>query len=155
MSDPKYNFQYCQKLVLFSEDWQKVFLAKRQGEADYDGTYSFICGKMETTDESIVAGLKREKDEEVGEAFRVRVYLGATNNVLYRKKDGNAMILPHYVAQYVGGDVALNHDEYADYAWVPVDELAAFSPKVENIPDSVAWASRLRQMLQPEDFTEI
>jgi hypothetical protein len=43
-------FQYCQKLIILSADKTKVLLAKRKGEADYDGIYSFIGGKMETTD---------------------------------------------------------------------------------------------------------
>jgi 8-oxo-dGTP pyrophosphatase MutT (NUDIX family) len=155
MSDPKYNFQYCLKAVLFSEDWQKVLLAKRYGEADYDGTFSFIGGKMETTDESIVAAIKREKDEEIGETARVRVHLQSMNNVLFRKKDGSAMIVPHYIAQYLGGDIKLNAEEYSEYAWVPIEELATFEPKIANIPEFVAWASQLRQNLKPEDFTEI
>ena len=46
-------FQYCQKLIVLSEDKTQVLLAKRKGEADYDGVYSFIGGKMETTDESM------------------------------------------------------------------------------------------------------
>jgi len=41
-----------------------VLLAKRAGEADYDGTWSFIGGKMETTDATLVAGMQREKNEE-------------------------------------------------------------------------------------------
>lgn len=155
MSDPKYNFQYCQKIILFSEDWQSVFLAKRYGEADYDGTFSFIGGKMETTDESIAAGLKREKDEEIGESARVRVYMDATRNLLFRKKDGSVMILPHYTAQYVDGEIKLNAEEYSEYAWVPVTELADFEPKIANIPELVAWAGELRASLKPEDFTEI
>lgn len=155
MSDPKYNFQYCPKAVLFSEDWQKVLLAKRYGEADYDGTFSFIGGKMETTDESILAALKREKDEEIGASARVRVHLRNMQNILFRKKDGSAMIVPHYLAQYIGGDIHLNTEEYSEYAWVPVDELESFEPKIANIPDFVTWANQLRVSLQLEDFDEI
>ena len=62
----QYNFQYCQKIVVLSKDRTKVLLCKRKGEADYDGIFSFIGGKMETTDISIIEGLKREKDEETG-----------------------------------------------------------------------------------------
>ena len=39
-----YNFQYCQKIVVLSKDKNKVLLCKRKGEADYDGTFSFIGG---------------------------------------------------------------------------------------------------------------
>ena len=55
MTASRYNFQYCQKLVLFSEDWQTVLFAKRRDEADYNGIFSFIGGKMDASDRSIVA----------------------------------------------------------------------------------------------------
>ena len=42
-------FQYCQKLIILSADKSQVLLTKRKGEADYDGVYSFIGGKMENT----------------------------------------------------------------------------------------------------------
>ncbi len=155
MGDLKYNFQFCQKLVLFSQDWSKVFLAKRRGEADYDQTYSFICGKLETTDDSIITGLKREKDEEVGADFKVRVYPAATKNILYIKNSGDSMILPHYIAQYVGGKVVLNEEEYCDYIWAPVKGLSDLEPKVETIPDCVAWALKLKDFVAAEDFIEI
>ena len=58
-SNPNLLFQYIQKLVVLSSDRQSVLVAKRKGEADYDGTFSFIGGKMETTDESLIAGMKR------------------------------------------------------------------------------------------------
>lgn len=38
-----------------------VLLAKRRGEADYDGVFSFIGGKLESTDGGLVQGLRREK----------------------------------------------------------------------------------------------
>lgn len=36
------SFQYCQKIIVFSEDRSSVLLAKRKGEADYNDIYSFI-----------------------------------------------------------------------------------------------------------------
>jgi 8-oxo-dGTP pyrophosphatase MutT (NUDIX family) len=155
VSDPKYHFQYCQKLVVFSQDWASVLLARRQGEADYDGAFAFIGGKMETTDESIIAGLRREKNEEVGESAKVRVYPLATNNLLYRKKDGSSMILPHYLAQFMGGDVTLNTQEYSEFRWVAVEDLPNFEPKIPGIPDMVAWALSLKDFVDPKDFVEI
>jgi 8-oxo-dGTP pyrophosphatase MutT (NUDIX family) len=125
-------FQYCQKLIILSEDKTKVLLAKRKGEADFDGTYSFIGGKMETTDASILAGMKREKNEEIGDAAVVKVLPNETYNLLFRKKDGNSMVLPHIAGIYVSGVIKLN-DEYSDYKWVPITDLEAFEPKIENI----------------------
>lgn len=146
-------FQYCQKLIVLSEDKTKVLLAKRKGEADYDGVYSFIGGKMETTDETILSGMKREKDEEIGVNARVNVLPHETYNLLFRKKDGNTMILPHIAGVYTSGDIDLN-EEYSDYQWVPVANLSQFEPKIENIPELTQWA--VHKLAEPNlDFVEI
>src|SRR5579859_7586260 len=94
-------FQYCQKLVVLSADKQRVLLAKRKGEADYDGTFSFIGGKMETSDDDLLAGMKREKDEEIGPDAKIQVLADESYNLLFRKKDGNCMVIPHIAALYV------------------------------------------------------
>lgn len=146
-------FQYCQKLIILSEDKTKVLLAKRKGEADYDGVYSFIGGKMETTDESIVAGMQREKDEEIGTNAKVKVLANETYNLLFRKKDGNSMILPHIAGIYVSGVIVLN-EEYSDYQWIPINELAEFEPKIANIPELTKWAVR-KLSHQDQDFVTI
>jgi len=155
MSDPKYNFLYIPKLIIFSEDTMKVLLAKRKGEADYDGAFSFIGGKMETSDGSIVEAIRREKTEEIGEAAKIRVYLPATNNVLFRKSDGSQCILPHYLAMFAGGEIKLNEDEYSEYRWAAVDDLSTLNPKIENIPDMVNWALALKSFADTKDFVEV
>lgn len=132
-------FIYNQKLVVLSADKKSVLLAKRQGEADYDATYTFIGGKMETTDESILDGMKREKDEEIGEHAIIKVLDQETLNILYRKKDGDSVIIAHVAAVYVSGDIELS-DEYSDYQWVALTELEAFGPKVPNITKITNWA---------------
>src|ERR1700679_60878 len=99
--NPQYAFQYCQKLIVFSADRQEILLAKRKGEADYDGVFTFIGGKMEVTDKTIFAGVQREKNEEIGPSAKLRVYTASTHNTLYTKKDGNHMILPYYLAYFV------------------------------------------------------
>jgi len=129
----KHSFQYCQKIVVFSSDVSKVLLCKRQGEADHDGEFSFIGGKMETSDASIVEGLKREKDEEVGEGFKIKLYPTFSTNRYVVKKDGSSMVLPHYYAVYVSGDIELN-EEYSEFKWVPLTELNDFEPKIAKIP---------------------
>lgn len=146
-------FQYCQKLVILSRDRTKVLLAKRKGEADYNGTYSFVGGKMETTDETILSGIKREKDEEIGESANIKILPNETHNLLFRKKDGNSMILPHIAGVYISGDIHLN-DEYSDYKWVPIAELESFEPKIENITELTNWA--VQKLSDPNlDFVEI
>ena len=146
-------FQYCQKLVILSSDKQSVLLARRKGEADYDGTFSFIGGKMETTDETLLAGMKREKDEEIGPDARVNVLADETYNQLFRKKDGNVMVLPHIAGVYAGGEIGLS-DEYSEYQWVPLTKLDAFEPKIANVPDLAHWAAR--KLVEPDvKLTEI
>lgn len=151
----KYAFQYCQKLVVFSSDMKKLFFARRTGEADYNGAFAFIGGKMETSDQSIIEGLKREKDEEVGKQVKIKVYPYSTFNALYTKKDGNKMILPHYLAYYVGGTIKLNPEEYSEYAWIPVNAVADLEPKVENVVEAAAWAVALSKTVASKDLVEI
>jgi 8-oxo-dGTP pyrophosphatase MutT (NUDIX family) len=133
-------FQYCQKLIIVSAERDRVLLAKRKGEADYDGTYSFIGGKMETTDLSLVDGMKREKNEEIGPKAVVKVFPNESYNLLFRKKDGNSMVIPHIAGIFVSGHIILNDSEYSNYLWAPIAELETLEPKISNIPQLTAWA---------------
>lgn len=147
-------FQYCQKLIVLSQDKTKVLLAKRKGEADYDGVYSFIGGKMETTDDSILSGMKREKDEEIGPDAKVAILPNETCNLLFRKKDGNSMILPHIAGVFVTGKIKLN-EEYSEYKWVLIDDLKEFEPKIENIPALTKWAQNKLKNSTQDQFVQI
>jgi ADP-ribose pyrophosphatase YjhB (NUDIX family) len=152
----QYLFQYCPKLVIFSQDRQSILFARRKGEAEFDEYWSLIGGKMETTDETIIGSIKREKDEEIGKGFRMRIApMFSCYNVLFKKKDGARMILPHIVAQRLDGEVRLNSSEYSEYRWVAVTELASFGPKVDNTGDVVQNAVRLLSFLGVEDFIEV
>lgn len=111
------------------------------------GIFSFIGGKMETTDESIEAALRREKVEEIGAEARLEAFVEASRSLLFRKKDGMAMIIPHYVAHYSGDDIRLNAGEYSEYRWVPLSELGVLKPKIANIPDFIEWALRYKDVL--------
>ncbi len=150
----KYNFQYCQKIVVFSADNSKVLLAKRKGEKDYDGTFSFIGGKLETTDGNILEGIKREKNEEVGADFKIKLYPEFSTQTFFVKKDGNSMVLPHYYAQYVSGEVKLS-DEYSEYKWVPVTEIAHFEPKIDTIPGVIEKILKIIPVIKEGDLIEI
>jgi 8-oxo-dGTP pyrophosphatase MutT (NUDIX family) len=147
------SFQYCQKLVVL-DDEDRVLLARRKGEADYDGTYSFVGGKAEVSDGGILEAMKREKVEEIGRRALILVAPYLSFNVYFTKKDGNAMILPHVYARYVSGAIDLN-EEYSDYKWVPIAELRDFEPKIDTIPEAVAWAKKLGQIITEEDLYEI
>lgn len=151
----KYCFQFCQKIVVFSADGKKVLLCKRKSEADYDGVFSFIGGKMEVSDETIVAGLMREKNEEVGKDFKIKINPVCSINVLFRKKDGSSMILPHYYALHIGGEIELNKKEYSEYQWVELENIAGFEPKIQTIPDVIERLSRVKKCFKPQEFVII
>ncbi|WP_433598747.1 NUDIX hydrolase [Nocardia sp. CA-135953] len=146
MSDTT-HFQYCQKLVVIDPATDSVLLARRKGEADYDGVYSLIGGKMETTDGSILDAIRREKEEEIGTSAIVLIAEDVSYNVLFRKKDGNNMILPHFYAEYEGGEIELN-EEYSDYVWVPKDKLDSFGPMIQTIPEAVRWATEIGELVK-------
>jgi ADP-ribose pyrophosphatase YjhB (NUDIX family) len=152
--DQKYSFQNCQKIVLFRKNNSEVLLAKRKGENDYDGIYSFVGGKMETTDGGILEGLKREKNEEIGEDIKVKIWPTFNTMSYFVKKDGNFMILPHYYARYESGEVKLN-DEYEDYKWVEVKKLTEFEPKIPTVEPMIKNLLRLVGMIKEEELTEI
>jgi len=155
MNDPTL-FQYCAKLIIFSADKSAVLLARRKGEADYDGTFTFIGGKTETTDGSLLAGIAREKVEEIGPDAKIKVcWTMSCFQVWFQKQNGQVVALPHHVAIFEGGNIQLNPGEYDAYKWVPVAELNTFEPKIANIPDAVSAAQRLLAVLEPADFVVV
>lgn len=109
---------------------------------------------MEHADGGIVQGLQREKNEEVGNSFLMQICPSLSYNIFFLKKDGNQMILPHYVARHLSGEVLLS-DEYETYAWVPLSQLEVFSPKIESITEVVAWAVRVMPVIRPTDWVQI
>lgn len=123
-----------------------MLLCKRKGEQDFDGVFSFIWGKMEVTDESIVAWVQREKNEEVGEGVKLSILAEYHPVSFFRKKDGNSMILPHYYAKYLEGEIKIN-EEYSEYQRVKVEELEAFEPKIRTIPEMVKKVLHLKKVL--------
>lgn len=147
-------FQYCQKIVLFRNNNTEVLLARRVGEADYNATYSFIGGKMEITDRDILSGLEREKVEEIGSNVKVKICPYFSYNAHFVKASGQHMILPHYYAEYIEGEVVLN-EEYDQFQWVPLSELRAFEPKVENIPVVVGEVLHLAKVIKEDQFVVI
>lgn len=136
---------------MFSADRRSVLLCRRANEVDYDGVYSFIGGKMETTDLSTVDALRREKDEEVGANFKIKAAISFTVNCMYTKLDQNIMILPHYYAQHLSGELELSR-EYSGCRWVELSDLAGFEPKVENVFDIATELLRLTPIFKESDF---
>ncbi len=141
-----YNFQYCQKIVVYSQDMKSVLLCKRRNEADFDGVFSFIGGKMENTDESILEGLRREKNEEVGENCQIRIYTDFSTNIFFKKSDGSSMILPHYLAVFEQGTIHLS-EEYSEFQWVALSEINSFEPKIPSIPEILEKLTSLKELI--------
>lgn len=150
----KLMFQYCPKLAVFNQEVNEVLLCRRKGEQDYDGIFSLTGGKMEHSDASIIAALHREKSEEVGADFKVKVLPYPSIDVFFVKKDGSRMILPHFLAYHIGGEIVLN-EEYSEYAWVRLDSLSEFEPKISNISWIVPSLARLRSTVAETDLVEI
>jgi len=94
-------FQYCPKFVIFDEQFTQVLLCQRKGEADFDQTFSFAGGKVETDDGDIWAGMQREKNEELGTQCRIQLYKDFCSFAYFIKKDGSHMILPHHIAVFL------------------------------------------------------
>lgn len=138
--------------MLLNDALDTVLLAKRKGENDFNGVFSFIGGKMEVTDGSILAGLHRERDEEVGSACKMQILLTYTNNTYFVKHDGSHMILPHYPAIYRGGEIIIN-DEYSEHQWVPLTKLKSFEPKIPNIYEMTLWAKKMLEIADPTSLT--
>mgnify|MGYP000999656632 CR=1 FL=1 len=67
---------------------------------------------------------------------------------IFEKKDGSHMILPHYVAIYSGGEITIN-EEYSDFAWVDINRLEEFEPKIENITDEEYLRSVSAHRIEP------
>jgi ADP-ribose pyrophosphatase YjhB (NUDIX family) len=142
----KYNFQYCQKMVVYSKDGLSILLCKRKDEADFNATFSFIGGKLEITDDNIVEGLKREKNEELGEDFKIRIFLDFTTNIYFVKKDGSKMILPHIYAIHESGEIKLN-EEYSGYKWVLLEDVSTLENIIPTIPDILNKFKVLKEVI--------
>ncbi len=147
-------FQYCQKIVLFNTDCTSILLARRKNEQDFDGTFSLIGGKLEKKDGSLIEGLRREKNEEIGGNAMIKICPFLSYNVFYQKKDSSGMILPHYVGIYESGEIKLSN-EYSEFVWVSVNDISAFEPKIDTIPAAVEWATKYLGILKDKDFVSI
>ncbi|MFA6888845.1 MAG: NUDIX domain-containing protein [Candidatus Woesearchaeota archaeon] len=143
----KYSFQICQKIVVFSKDHTKVLLCKRKGEQDLDGIFTFIGGKLEVSDDNLLAGLQREKNEEVSKDFHIKLCPTFSVNHEFTRKSGHKMFLPHYYAVHFKGEIQLN-EEYSEYKWVALKDLDSFEPKVETIPAVVKELLQLRSVMK-------
>lgn len=110
---------------------------------------------METKDKSIIEGIKREKDEELGKDFKIKFHPTYTTNFFHIKKNGRRMILPHYYAIHVEGEVMLNKEEYSEYKWVSLDEIENFEPKIDGVPRQIQQILELKKIIKDSEFVII
>jgi 8-oxo-dGTP pyrophosphatase MutT (NUDIX family) len=146
-------YQYCPKVAII--DRTRVLLAKRQGEADLDGALTLVGGKIEHSDTSIVAGITRELREEIGADIQLDLLATYSIAAEYTKADGNRMILPHFLAEYVTGEVHLNNEEYATYTWAEIDQLDNLPGVLPNIGEICRRLLPLRQIAGPDDYVNL
>jgi hypothetical protein len=109
---------------------------------------------MEVIDGDIVEGLRREKNEELGEQFKIKVLPKYTINTYYLKKDGNSMIVPHYLAVHHFGEIVLG-EEYSNYKWISLKDLPEFKPQIDNMPEITEELMRLFSIVKEDDFIEL
>lgn len=64
------------------------------------------------------------------------------------------MIIPHYYAIFKGGEISLS-DEYSEYQWIPIDELNAFEPKIDTIPEVVFKMISFSRLIEEKDLVVI
>ncbi len=83
--------------------------------------------------------------------FKISIYPTFSVNYLYRKKDGNSLILPHYLAVHQSGEITLN-EEYSEYNWVQISKLDEFEPKIPEIPHILKQMLRLEKIAKVEEF---
>ena len=131
-----------------------VLLGKRKSEIDYDGVFSFFGGKMENTDKNMVEGILREKREELGSNCTIGFYPQFSTNYCFHKKDGSFMIIPHYYAEFVGGEIELS-DEYSEYKWINKTDLDEFEPKIDTIPEVVLKILNISKLIEKDDLVRI
>ena len=150
----EYDYQYCQKIVVLSHNLNRVLLAQRKDEEDFDGVYSLIGGKLESADINLLEGLKREKKEEIGDDAVLRIFPYLSYNEYYVKANRKRMVLPHYAAIYSSGEIHLG-EEYSNYKWVDLEQLARFEPKIKTIPEAVKWAKHILSCASEADLVSI
>lgn len=141
-------FQYCPKIAIFRGD--SVLVARRAGEADLDSIFTLVGGKVERTDPSVIQGIFRELGEEIGNKVQIRILSTYSTHREFLKADGSRMILPHFYAEFISGDIKLN-EEYSEYRWMSLADLTA--PDVlDNIADICRDLLRLKSLANEQDF---
>jgi len=148
------KFQYCHKIIIFSKDRDKVLLFRRYEKGQFGGMFAFVGGKMDIDENSIVDSLKREKDEEIGEDVKIKVFTDFCADFLFVRDTGKPIVMSFYFGIYENGEINLN-DEHLEYKWVEIDELSKFEPKIFDTEKRVKEILRLDKIIKEENLVLI
>jgi len=109
------------KIVMFSDDFTKILLAKRKNGNTASKAYTFI-GKDSSPEESdVMQELKRKKREELGTECFVRLFVDGSAEV-DDKQDGKVVPHSYHLGIFMGGTIKLD-PAYSDYSWIRLEEL--------------------------------
>ena len=84
--------------------------------------------------------------------FKIKLYPNFNSTISFTKKDGNYMLLPHYYAQFLGGEIELNQNEYSDFKWVFINELANFEPKIPSVIPIIKQLLQIIPIIKESEF---
>ena len=116
--------------------------------------FAFVGGKMDADEVSILDSLKREKDEEIGEDVKIKVFLNFCENFFFIRESGKPIMMSFYFGVYEDGKINLN-DEHLEYKWVKIDELKEFEPKIFDIEEKAKKMLKLDKIIREEDLVLI
>ncbi len=143
-------YQVCPKVAIFYQG--RVLIAKRQSETELNETYTLVGGKLEHTDKTILAGIRRELQEEIGNDCSIRLLKTFAVVVEYIKQDGSRMILPHFYGEFLRGTISLSK-EYSDFQWVLIEALPQLPRTIRNLEAVCRELIRITAIAGADDYT--
>jgi NAD+ diphosphatase len=101
-------------VIVLVRDGDRVLLARKAGWAP--GRYALVAGFVDNG-ECLEGAVAREVREEVGVEVKDVQYVGSQNWPF------PSQLMVGFVAEYAGGEIAVDHDELEDARWFPRDAL--------------------------------
>ena len=118
--------QNSNQSFLFRKNDAEVFLPTRAQWRNNAWLLSPWWGKMKHGDITSLESLRREKNEELGEAIKIRVLPFPLAERLLKSADGPWKKLLYYYAEYMWGTMNLSLQEYEKYSkadWISTEEV--------------------------------
>lgn len=149
------TYHLCPTLVIFKEDLSAVLLLKPRKPEAYAGSYSFIGGHMEDSDEFLLSGIiKRVKDSQIGQACRVKYYDALCSYSLHVSIHDQPIVSPHHFALHVGGPIELGGD-FVEYLWSPVAASVKVGPRGDDCSSIVRSLLTVGSIPMDRNFIEV